>query len=193
VFAVQREMSEGHFFLDKAERFELEPLRPERMVEVYVRRFEGSEPFDGEALLKLARMSRGIFRRFLRYIVLSLDLWEHTPEASEVIDVGLVSRAVSVGRLVEDMELELCTLFPKNSDLRFLAVRLIMLLEQRGELKQSELEELLDVKDYALSRLLVKLEEARYVVRRREGNDKVVGLRTQGLVPDESGKRLVSM
>jgi hypothetical protein len=42
VFAVQKEMSEGHFFLDKAHKFELEPLAPEKMVELYVRRFEGT-------------------------------------------------------------------------------------------------------------------------------------------------------
>jgi hypothetical protein len=176
VFAVQKEMSEGHFFLDKANKFELEPLQPERMVQVYVRRFQSTEPFTEKALLKLAEMSRGIFRRFLRYILLSLDRWECKPDSTEVIDEDLLVQAVPVERLAEDMELELFALFPKHSDLRLLAVRLIMLLEERGERRQSELEDLLGVKDYALSRLLAKLETAHYVTRRREGNDKVVSL-----------------
>lgn len=179
VFAVQKEMSEGHFFLDKAHKFELEPLAPEQMVEVYVRRFRSTEPFTEKALLKLAQMSRGIFRRFLRYISLTLDLWEYKPNQPEMIDVGLVVQAVPVERLVEDMELELFALFPKHSELRSLAVRLIMLLEERGELKQSELADLLDVKDYALSRLLMKLETAHHLTRRREGNEKIVSLRSQ--------------
>jgi DNA-binding MarR family transcriptional regulator len=34
------------------------------------------------------------------------------------------------------------------------------------------LEDLLGVKDYALSRLLAKLEKAHYITRRRKGNDK---------------------
>jgi len=180
VFAVQKEMSEGHFFLDKAHRFELEPLPPELMVRVYVHRFEGTEPFTEEGLLKLAQMSRGIFRRFLRYILLSLDLWEGKADGGEVIDVELVVEAVPVERLAEDMELELYALFPKQSDLRGLAVRLIMLLEEGGERRQSELLDLLGVKDYTLTRLLGKLEEAGYITRRRKGNN-IVSLPSQQL------------
>jgi hypothetical protein len=139
-------------------------------------RLEGAEPFTEESLLKLARMNRGVFRRFLRYILLSLDLWEGKADRGEVVDVGLVVEAVPVERLAEDMEL--CALFPKQSDLRWLAVRLIMLLEECGERKQSEVVDLLGVKDYTLTRLLGKLEEARYITRRREGSDKVVTLHT---------------
>jgi hypothetical protein len=179
VFAVQKEMSEGHFFLDKARKFELEPLAPQRIVEAYVRKFQSTKPFTEEALLKLARMSRGIFRRFLRYILLSLDLWEYKSRRSEVIDEDLVVEAVPMEQLTEDMELELSALFPKHSDLSSLAVRLMMLLEERGEVKQSALSDLLDVKDYALSRLLTKLEAAHHLTRRREGADKIVSLRSR--------------
>jgi DNA-binding MarR family transcriptional regulator len=62
-----------------------------------------------------------------------------------------------VRRLSEDMELELVNLFPKQSDLRLHAVRSLMLLEESGERKQSELADLLDVQRYALSRLLTSL------------------------------------
>ena len=179
VFAVQKEMSEGHFFLDKAMKFELDPLSPERMVEAYTRRFQGTEPFTERALLKLARMSRGVFRRFLRYIVLALDLWESEASPPEVIDVDLVVQSVPVERLVEDRELELSALFSKHSDLASLAVRLIMLLEERGELGQSEIANLLDVKEYTLSRLLTKLEGAHQVTRTRRGNDNIVSLQPQ--------------
>jgi DNA-binding transcriptional ArsR family regulator len=176
VFAVQKEMSEGHFFLDKAQKFELKPLQPEVMVRVYVHRFEGAEPFTEGALLKLAQMSRGIFRRFLRYILLSLDLWEEKADRGAAIDVDLVAEAVPVERLAKDMELELFALFPKQSDLSGLAVRLIMLLEHGGERKQSELLDLLGVKDYTLTRLLAKLEEAHYITRRKEGNNQIVSV-----------------
>ncbi len=70
---------------------------------------------------------------------------------------------MTVERLVEDMELEFVVLFPKDSDLRLLAVRLILLLEERGEQKQRALADLLEVQGYALSRLLTKLEAARYI------------------------------
>ena len=178
VFAVQKEMSEGHFFLDKAQKFELEPLAPEQMMEVYVRAFHGTEPFTEQALLKLGQMSRGIFRRFLRYILLTLDLWEKQAAGAELIDVDVVVKAVPVERLVEDMELELLALFPKHSDLRSLAVRLIMVLEEHGELGQSEIADLVEVEDYVLSRLLTKLERAHYITRTSHGKDKVVTLRS---------------
>jgi hypothetical protein len=176
VVAIQKEMFHGHFFLDKMDKVELEPLRPEQMVEAYRKRFKSVDPFTDDALLNLARMSRGIFRRFLRYITLTLSHWERNGKGA--IDIATVKEAVTVERLAEDMELELVELFPKHSDLRFLAVRLLMLLEESGERKQSELATLLEVEPYMLSRLLTKLEAARYVSRRREGNDKIVSLCT---------------
>jgi len=64
-----------------------------------------------------------------------------------------------------------------------LAVRLIMLLEEGGERRQSELLDLLGVKDYTLTRLLRKLEEARYITRGRRGNDKIVCMHMVGTHP----------
>jgi len=63
-----------------------------------------------------------------------------------------------------------------QSDLRLQAVRLLMRLEESGHRKQTELVEELGMKDYAMSRLLTKLELYRYVVRRREGTDKLASL-----------------
>ena len=51
-----------------------------------------------------------------------------------------------------------------------------MHLEEFGPKKQSELVEELGMEDYAMSRLLAKLELHRYIVRRREGTDKIVSL-----------------
>jgi len=77
------------------------------------------------------------------------------------------------------MELGLEELFPKKSDLRLQAVRLLMHLEESGPKKQTELVEELDMEDYAMSRLLAKLELHRYITRRREGTDKIVSLRNE--------------
>jgi hypothetical protein len=46
------------------------------MVEAYRKRFKALAPFTEDALFTLARMSREIFRRFLRYITLALQLQE---------------------------------------------------------------------------------------------------------------------
>jgi hypothetical protein len=66
-----------------------------------------------------------------------------------------VKEAVTAERLVEDMELELSDMFPKHSELRTLAVKLLMLLEEQGPHKQSQLSASLDIEPYSLSRLLM--------------------------------------
>jgi hypothetical protein len=177
VVAVQKEMFRDHFFFDKMVKVELEPLKPEQIVEAYQKRFKTYEPFTEDALLNLARMSRGIFRRFLRYITLALQYSEL--HGKKIIGTETVKAAVTLERLAEDMELELVELFPKQSDLRLHAVRLLMRLEDSGPKKQRELGEELGVEDYAMSRLLAKLELHRYILRRREGTDKIVRLRNE--------------
>lgn len=175
VIAIQKEMFQQHFFFDKMQKIDLQPLQPNKMVEAYKGHFKVTEPFTEDALLTLARMSRGIFRRFLRYITLALDLWEMKQEKEgSLIDVATVKEAVTTEQLVEDMELELLDLFPKHSEPRTLAVKLLMFLEEQGPQKQSQLSASLDIEPYSLSRLLTKLEAARYVTRTREGSDKVV-------------------
>ena len=179
VVAIQREMFRGHFFLDKMQKIELHPLPPEAMTSVYTKRFKTTEPFTEEALLALARKSRGVFRRFLRYITLSLDLWEgECSVGGDLIGVEVVNKAVTTEQLAGDMELELADLFPKHSDLRGLAVRLLLLLQEQAERRQGELADSLEVEGYALSRVLTKLEASHYIIRRRAGNDKVVSLFT---------------
>ena len=59
----------------------------------------------------------------------------------ELIDTTVVKEAVTVELLAEDMELELAELFPKQSDLRLQAVRLLMHLEESGPWRQTELAE----------------------------------------------------
>jgi len=51
----------------------------------------------------------------------------------------VVNEAVTVERLVENMVLELAELFPRQSDLRLQAVRLLMHLEESGPRSQTEL------------------------------------------------------
>jgi hypothetical protein len=138
--------------------------------------FHGPHPFTNEALTALAIMSRGIFRRFLRYVTLTLESWEILPEPRQPIDPVLVKQTITIDRLTEDMESELVELFPKQSDLRLQAVRLLLLLEESGPRRQTELVKELGMEDYAMSRLLAKLELHRYIARRRDGTDKLVSL-----------------
>ena len=128
----------------------------------------------------------------MRYIMLTLDLWEEKQRVGrDSIEAETVREAVTMEQLAEDMELELADLFPKHSDLRWLAVRLLLLLQERGERKQSELADSLEVEAYALSRLLTKLEASHYITRRRERNDKIVKLYPEKRDADTSNRPVV--
>jgi hypothetical protein len=147
VVAVQ-EIFRDHFFFDKMDKVELEPVKPEQMVEAYRKRLMGYEPFTEDALLSLAHMSRGIFRPFLTYITLTLQSHD-----KRIIDTDTLKAVVTVKRLAEDMELELAELFPIQSDLRLQAVQLLFLLEESGPRRQTKVVEMLGIEDYAMSRL----------------------------------------
>jgi len=176
VVAIQKEMYGSHFFFDKMHKIELEPLEPAQMVEAFVKRFNDTAPFREEALMTLARMSRGIFRRFQRYIILAIKAWQTAPAAEE-IDAEAVKQAVPLDRLAEDMELELAELFPRHSDLRLQAVRALIQLEESGPTTQDQLAEQLGMERYSMSRLLSRLELAGYISRKRAGPEKTVKLR----------------
>jgi YesN/AraC family two-component response regulator len=129
--------------------------------------------------MTLARMSQGIFRRFQRYIMLSVKAWRTRQPAEDRISVATVKDAVPVDRLAEDMEVELSELYPKHADLRLQAVRALIHLQEHGATTQDQLVEHLGIEPYAISRLLSKLELHRYVTRERVGSEKTVKLARQ--------------
>jgi hypothetical protein len=180
VIAIQKEMFKAHFFFDKMETIELPPLKPKQLLEAYKRALiKTTAPFTEEALLKLAHLSRGIFRRFLRYIKLSLDHWSIQRKRNIPITLEIVNKAVTTERLMEDMERELLELFPKQSDLRLQAVQLLIRLSESGPQKQSQLIKELELQPYAVSRLLSKLEHNHYISRQRAGTDKIVNINSR--------------
>jgi hypothetical protein len=169
VIAIQKEMFRDHYFLDKMWSVELKPLKAEQMLEAYSKRFKTTEPFTEDALLMLARMSRGIFRRFLRYISLTLVSWESQKARSKLVNEAIVKKAITTERLVEDMELELSKLFPKQGDLgSYQSVQLLLHLQAHGPQGQTQLAEALEIQEYQLTRLLQKLERNRYIKREKK-------------------------
>lgn len=173
VVAMQEEMFRGHFFLGKMRKVKLLPLSADQMLRAYRLRFDTFEPFTEEALRLLARMSRGIFRRFKNYISETLDLWASEGSHGRIYR-GIVERAVPVERIAEDMELDLKPLFPKHSELCVAAVRVILDLEEEGPQKQTQLTTKFGLKPFETSRLLGKLQSAGHVRRPRAGTDKIV-------------------
>ncbi|MCJ7506412.1 MarR family transcriptional regulator [Candidatus Bathyarchaeota archaeon] len=173
VITFQKELFRGHFFLGKMNRIELNPLKPEAITKFYEEKFKGTDPYTNDALLLLARMSRGIFRRFLKYLNLTLDHQEQT-NSPPPITVDQVREAVPPQLLAEDMDQQLAEVFPKQADQRIQAVKLLLHLEEHGPAGQTEIAQLLNLPEYAISRLLNKLEDNRYIKRQKKGLENIV-------------------
>jgi len=173
VISFQKELSRGHFFLGKMNRIDLKPFKPEALLEFYEKRFHGIEPFTQEALLMIAKMSCGIFRRFLRYITLTLD---HQERAATPLPITLdqVREAIPAQLLAQDMDQQLTEIFPKQPDMRIQAIKLLLHLEEHGPTGQTEIAHLLNLQEYAVTRLLNKLEDNCYVKREKRGKENTI-------------------
>jgi len=175
IVAIQKEMFHDHFFLDKMQLTELKPLSTEQLLEAYTKRFGNFVPFTPDSIKLLAQMSRGIFRRFLRYITLTLNDWEINRETTEtMIHPQRVKHAVTIEHLTKDLENELTTLFRNSSQQRTLAIKTITLLWENKEIKQSTLTKQLETQPFTISRILTTLENAKYITHRHDGKEKII-------------------
>jgi len=194
VLFVQKELFKGHFFYGKADVYEIKPLTPEQLYDFYTKNFAGEfiinnqkitypAPFENEAFYELARLSRGIFRRFKKYIRICLENWYEELEAQgrwkaplPLIKKDQVLRWIGIEQLEKDMELELMDLFPKSKENRRYSVILLRYLQEHGPTDQKTLTEAIfgnydDSSKMACSRLLAKLEAHGYIkVKRREAH-----------------------
>ena len=91
VLFVQKELFKGNFFYGKVDVYEIRPLTPQQF-DFYIKNFarefivdgqkvKYSFPFENDAFFEIARLSRGIFRRFKKYIRICLENWYEELEA----------------------------------------------------------------------------------------------------------------
>ena len=161
--AVQKELSRGHYLLGKGEVFELRPLTVGELVSFYTNKFRTFEPFDEESLKLVGLLSRGVFRRFMRYVKLCvLDMKDRGGVDVRVDDVRRVIGPKVISR---DLDLELSG-FLRGSEKR-IAVEALSTLMSEGEMNQKELATELGSTQSSLTRLLQKLEMRGYVARER--------------------------
>lgn len=197
VLFLQKELFFGHFFYGKMDTVELELLSPNDMVAHYVKLFGSLEPFESEALNELAFLSRGIFRRFKKYVRICLDNYYNsitvaeerkkernsspTSSSSSFITLNDIQQWITTQQLIKDMELELSGLFPKQKELRNYSVILLRKLQETRYVEQSILIQQVFGADTAAamkgSRTLEKLEAYGYITRQcHDNNRKTVSL-----------------
>ncbi|RLG16390.1 hypothetical protein DRN63_04240 [Nanoarchaeota archaeon] len=151
---------------------EKKPLNPKQMADYFEKRFP-NHPFTREALEELAALSRGIFRRFKKYIQTCLENYYFTQGINK-ITIDHVKKWISTDMLVRDMELELLDIFPKRKEQRIMAVKLFRYLHEKGgAASQKDItEDLFEGEKMACSRLLRTLESHGYIIRVKEKGEK---------------------
>jgi len=166
VVSVQKEivMRKPHYFFGKMQSIELEPLTAEQLLEAYLQRWQSFEPFTEDALRFIAKLSRGVFRRFLKYINLTIEGFMADAK-STLISTQDVEKAISSKTLLDDMELELSDIF-SNSQHRIQAVKLFEML-RNGSLTQKQIAENLGISEATAGKLVGKLQTYDYVKRVR--------------------------
>ncbi len=161
IVAVQKEMFRGHYLFGKGQVFWLRPLRSDELLTFYWRRFGSGYPFSRDSLTLVAVLSRGVFRRFIRYIRLCLQ--DMKGSGVESVNVDDVRRVISLDVVAGDMDLELSGLL-RGAEKGY-AVAVISALMRVGEMNQKDLSLRLGVSETIMSRLLGKLEGLGYVKR----------------------------
>jgi hypothetical protein len=162
VVAVQRELFRGHYLIGKGEVFELRPLTVEELTGIYTRRFDRSTwPFDGASLCLVSALSRGVFRRFMRYVRLCVQ--DMQARGGDSISVGDVGRVIDIEVIGRDMDLELSG-FLRGGE-RDLAVATMVALMSGEPMSQKELASRLGSTESTTSRLMGKLDVLGYISR----------------------------
>jgi hypothetical protein len=183
-----------HFFYGKCDIIPLIPLTVKQLLDAYIIKWRSYAPFTEEALEYVAKMSRGVFRRFKRYTGLALETWiaerAQADFSGSLVDLEAVKKSVTNEEVMRDMDKELDGIFRKREQ-KEKALELIRVLsDMRSErerreaadvkslseftspgepvpdgLQQCELAGRLAVSEMVVSRLVRELVEHGYVKR----------------------------
>jgi hypothetical protein len=163
ILGIQKETFGGHFFYGKMHIVELEPMKKQEMVEAYKHKWKTTEPFTEEALGLIAELSRGIFRRFLKYIAMSVETAGSKKEFPITSDT--VNASITLQTLNEDMSQEMAKIFKNNEEQKMLVVKLLTLLRETPGLNQKDIAEALDISEDVAGVILKKLHLYRFIKR----------------------------
>jgi hypothetical protein len=163
VLGIQKETFGGHFFYGKMHIVELEPMKKDEMIEAYKHKWKTTEPFTPEALGLIAELSRGVFRRFLRYIAMTVETACTRKEFPITTDA--VNDSITLQKLAEDMAQELAKIFKNNEEQKMLAVKLLKLLRENPGHNRKDIAETMDTSEDTTGTVLNKLELYNYVKR----------------------------
>jgi hypothetical protein len=170
VIFFQKELFSGHFLFGKFDCFELGAMSPQLLITIMKQNCGSIEPFTVEALEYLGRLSRGIIRRFKKYVKTCLE--KALQHGCFSISPDLAKQWIGLEQLEKDMELELMDIFPREKELRRLSVTILQVLNGKKAIPQNDLaEEVFDGNKVKCSRVLDKLEAWGYILREWESTE----------------------
>ena len=201
-----------HFFCGKFREITLKPLTTKQLIEHYENVFESIYPFSEDALREIAVLSRGLPRRFKKYVGLCVEQIDDNTitrfseknnvsyngdilnnniikkekdntskkifsKKEVIVLLSDVEKTITNNLLIKDFELELKNVFPKNQQLRIIAVKLIRILSKQTMVQSEISEKFFEGKKMDCSRFLVALENWDYIKRNYEMREKIVSLK----------------
>lgn len=154
IITFQKELFGSHFFDGKVDVVEIDLLKPSELVEAYKLYWKDCFPFTEDALLRVAELAKGVFRRFLKYLKLCLE----TAKLQSPITVDHVKIAISFEQQLRDMDLEVQ---------RSQTLLILNFLQGHEDVNQKEIAEALGLTEITVSKIIARLEEYGYVKRKR--------------------------
>jgi len=163
VVCLQQELvvRQPHLILGKMDKIFLKPLTVEQLLEAYKLIFNNYFPFTEDGLRLIAKLSRGVFRRFKNYIRLCLEPYAEN-KRTDTITPEDVKRCVTKEQLMIDMDLELSDVF-KSSEKKRKAFDVIDFLREMPNVNQKTLSEALDIHATLLGKIIKDLKTYGYV------------------------------
>jgi len=161
VLGIQQETYGGHFFYGKMHIVYLKPMKKEEMIQAYKHKWKTTDPFTEEALGLLADLSSGIFRRFLKYISMTVKTACMRKEFPITIDA--VNASITFNVRAEDMSQELAKAFKGNEEQKLLAVKMLTFIRTNPGHNRKEIAEAMEVSEDVAGTVLKKLELYSYI------------------------------
>jgi len=163
IVCLQQELvvRQPHLILGKMDKIFLKPLTVEQLLEAYKLVFNNYFPFTEDGLRLIAKLSRGVFRRFKTYIRLSVEPYAENKRTDAVTPED-VKHCVTKEQLMMDMDLELSDVF-KSLEKKRKAFDVIEFLRETPNVNQKTLSEALDIHATLLGKIIKDLKTYGYV------------------------------
>jgi len=175
VIAIQKELvlKAPNFFWGKCDKYIVEPLTTQQLIEAYKLSNPDGDIFEPAALQLLGDLSRGIFRRFKKYMRLSI---EANQERILPMTKDLVERAITNEIVFQDLDQELADLF-ENEENRRCASKILGYLRNHDQVNVKTIASDIGISETMAQKIIQKLGLYNYIqTKHGEGKEKLVSL-----------------